>query len=294
MATVMREPSRGRREALLRTAVEEGIRKFDTAPIYGLGEADRDLASLIRATDDVLHVTTKFGRTLSTRARAIAPFQRPLRALLKNSSRVRRAARSGAGGVETPPAPTVSEVRSHAERYCELFGIERLDELLTHDIPWDKNWVELMSELAEDSSTIPVERLGASGSGTLLASYPKAILSRMAVVQTPLADDHVATGPQRHVLFGVLSELARRTRSGASPSARYLSDLADAQPGHNSAFPLLLAVGLRAFPSAEIVVGTSSSDHLRGLLSGATKWLEQGDLDWNLMIEVTSNSENCE
>jgi D-threo-aldose 1-dehydrogenase len=48
------------RRRLLETAVEQGFRHFDTAPYYGFGFAERDLASLLKRQPD-LRVTTKVG-----------------------------------------------------------------------------------------------------------------------------------------------------------------------------------------------------------------------------------------
>jgi D-threo-aldose 1-dehydrogenase len=48
------------RRRLLETAVEQGFRHFDTAPYYGFGFAERDLAPLLKRQPD-LRVTTKVG-----------------------------------------------------------------------------------------------------------------------------------------------------------------------------------------------------------------------------------------
>ncbi|GAA4043562.1 aldo/keto reductase family protein [Parerythrobacter jejuensis] len=49
-----------RREALLEEAVAQGFTHFDTAPYYGFGHAERDLAPVLRRHPDVT-VTTKVG-----------------------------------------------------------------------------------------------------------------------------------------------------------------------------------------------------------------------------------------
>lgn len=50
----------GKRRRLLEAAVEHGFRYFDTAPYYGFGLAERDLAPVLRAHPDV-GVTSKVG-----------------------------------------------------------------------------------------------------------------------------------------------------------------------------------------------------------------------------------------
>jgi D-threo-aldose 1-dehydrogenase len=52
--------SRQTRRRLLETAVEQGFIHFDTAPYYGFGLAERDLAPLLKTQPD-LRVTTKVG-----------------------------------------------------------------------------------------------------------------------------------------------------------------------------------------------------------------------------------------
>lgn len=49
-----------RRRTLLETAVAAGFTHFDTAPYYGFGTAERDLASVLKAHPDVT-ITTKVG-----------------------------------------------------------------------------------------------------------------------------------------------------------------------------------------------------------------------------------------
>src|SRR5207248_223210 len=46
---------------LLETAFDVGIRHFDTAPSYGLGEGESALGSAFRSRRDQITITTKFG-----------------------------------------------------------------------------------------------------------------------------------------------------------------------------------------------------------------------------------------
>ena len=51
---------RANRMALLEEAIAQGFTHFDTAPYYGFGHAERDLAPVLRRHPDV-GVTTKVG-----------------------------------------------------------------------------------------------------------------------------------------------------------------------------------------------------------------------------------------
>jgi aryl-alcohol dehydrogenase-like predicted oxidoreductase len=64
----------GGRLKLLETAFEEGIRHFDTAPLYGQGEAESLLARFLGSKRDAITITTKFG----LRPRPIPAVVRPL------------------------------------------------------------------------------------------------------------------------------------------------------------------------------------------------------------------------
>jgi aryl-alcohol dehydrogenase-like predicted oxidoreductase len=52
-----------RRLRLLETAYAHGIRHFDTAPLYGQGEAESLLGQFSRGKRDSITITTKFGLT---------------------------------------------------------------------------------------------------------------------------------------------------------------------------------------------------------------------------------------
>jgi D-threo-aldose 1-dehydrogenase len=59
-ASLFNVGTRKRRAALLSAAIDAGFTHFDTAPYYGFGMAERDLAPLLRAHPQ-LTLTTKFG-----------------------------------------------------------------------------------------------------------------------------------------------------------------------------------------------------------------------------------------
>jgi hypothetical protein len=78
----------GGRLKLLETAFEEGIRHFDTAPLYGQGEAESLLARFLGSKRDAITITTKFGlrpRPIPAVVRPLIPLARAVNRRVVNS-----------------------------------------------------------------------------------------------------------------------------------------------------------------------------------------------------------------
>lgn len=76
-------PTVRQRQAILRRAYEIGIRHFDVAPIYGLGRAESELASIIGSCRSDITVTSKVGLYLTPFASALGYCQQAPRAILR-------------------------------------------------------------------------------------------------------------------------------------------------------------------------------------------------------------------
>lgn len=92
---------------LLDTAFDHGIRHFDTAPLYGQGEAESLLSRFIRSRRNAITITTKFG----LRPRPIPAVMRPLIPLARAVNRRavipvhRRLSQAGPQSPSTRPEP---------------------------------------------------------------------------------------------------------------------------------------------------------------------------------------------
>ncbi len=75
------EPTAAGRMRLLDAAHGSGIRHFDTAPMYGLGLAEREIGRFARGRRGEIVIATKFGIAPTLAARGIAPLQAPVRRL---------------------------------------------------------------------------------------------------------------------------------------------------------------------------------------------------------------------
>jgi D-threo-aldose 1-dehydrogenase len=97
-AGLFRLAAREDRAAVLRAALSGGIRHFDSAPMYGLGRTETELAPLLRPHRHDLTITTKFGIEVSALGRMFGRVQGPIRmALASRRSLQRKALESGAG-----------------------------------------------------------------------------------------------------------------------------------------------------------------------------------------------------
>ena len=89
---LLRIGSARERQNVLAAAVANGITHFDTAPIYGFGEAERSIGRFLRRERSRLTVATKFGLTPSPLAMRLAPLQRLARRAIAKFPALRRAA----------------------------------------------------------------------------------------------------------------------------------------------------------------------------------------------------------
>jgi len=74
---------------LLRSALEEGVRFFDTSNIYGQGESERMIAEILGQRDDCV-VCSKAGKYLNWKKRLVLPLKGALRGLAQRSAQARK------------------------------------------------------------------------------------------------------------------------------------------------------------------------------------------------------------
>jgi len=121
-------------EATLETAVEAGVTLFDTADIYGQGDSERTLRTLVARHPGRLFVVTKIGFVYSRLAGALR-FAKPLlRAALRPKPTTRKAvlqARARAMSQNFSP----QYLREAVDRSRRRLGVDRLDALMLHNPP---------------------------------------------------------------------------------------------------------------------------------------------------------------
>lgn len=87
--------------ALVKLALDHGVRFFDTSNIYGQGDSERVLGDVLGQRDDCI-VCSKAGKHLSLKMQALAPFKSVLRTVARRSDQARR----GVAAARARPMPT--------------------------------------------------------------------------------------------------------------------------------------------------------------------------------------------
>jgi D-threo-aldose 1-dehydrogenase len=129
---LLRVPRRQRQNTLA-AALASGITHFDTAPIYGLGESERELGQFLRGRRAQLTLTTKFGLQVAPNAARFAGLQRVARAVIALAPGLRRAVARRSSGLYAAPSFTVDSVRASLERSLQALGTDHVDLFLAHE-----------------------------------------------------------------------------------------------------------------------------------------------------------------
>lgn len=132
-ASLMRLPSRRRRQALLGEAFEQGIRHFDVARMYGLGAAEGELGRFARGRREEIAIATKFGIAPNGKVGRLAPLQAPARALLARFPALRARVKRNDAALHTPRYYDAASACASLEKSLRELGTDYVDVLLVHD-----------------------------------------------------------------------------------------------------------------------------------------------------------------
>ena len=151
--------------ALVEAAFDAGIRHFDTAPSYGLGQAEQVLGEALAARRDRATITTKYGippprnRNLVALARQLAlPIVKRLPGV---KARLSRAARNLAGRARFSP----DELRLSVDASLAALRTDYIDILLLHEATVDDLSDELLAALDQIVKQGKVRTFGIGSEG---------------------------------------------------------------------------------------------------------------------------------
>lgn len=147
---LLRIGSARHRQGVLAAALDNGITHFDTAPIYGFGEAERSLGRFLQGHRSRVTLTTKFGLQPSRLAAQLAPLQRAGRRMVQLFPALRRAAVRNSGALYSPPTFSVAAVRRSLEESLRALRTDHVDFFLAHQASGEALPAEDVIELLED------------------------------------------------------------------------------------------------------------------------------------------------
>jgi hypothetical protein len=272
--------SRRRSLNLLEAAFDAGIRHFDTAPTYGLGEAEEVVGAFLRRHPEAT-VTTKFGRP-PVRGGTTLNFARTiLSPIVSHLPRVKAALLRKVSAVSTAtPAPasarySVASMLASLDASRRRLGREQVDLFLLHEAaPADVD-SELRDALDEQV------RLGSVGAWGLGSAFQK--LGAAARGFRVLQFEWSARAPHPPMKPEVFVSTHGTVR-GALP---WLEELVETEPvlgrwlrdrteGPASWPRLLVGAALAANPDGLVLFSSKRKEHIRSLASTSDRDLELG------------------
>lgn len=156
--------------AMLEAAFDAGIRHFDTAPMYGFGEAESCLGDFLRAHPGQVTVTTKYGippektRPHIRLARSVArPILQAFPGLKQRVAGV-AAATSGPAHEEHKATFTADQAKASLDRSLAALKTDRIDVWLLHEVTADELRDDNLLRLLEDS--VKAGTIGTFGVGS--------------------------------------------------------------------------------------------------------------------------------
>lgn len=239
---------------LLRIALDEGIRFFDTSNIYGQGDSERCLGEIIGNRTDCI-VCTKGGKYLPFPKRLLVPAKNALRGLVRRSG----SARSGIMRARARPMPVRWDAPflAHAiDASLKRLRRERIDIYLLHSAPSET--LQRGEAIGALDSARSAGKIGLLGVSVDDMSAAKAALDddRIAVIQVPL---HPGKSDYRIIL-------ERASEQGVAVIAREILGGTTAISGANNpaSFAEQRIAAVVGDPLVTIaLLGTTNENHLR-------------------------------
>lgn len=175
-------PAEGR--ALVRKALDEGVRFFDTSNIYGQGDSERLLAEALAGREDAV-IVSKAGKYLAWHRRMLVPLKGVLRASTRRSTN----AKEKVATVRAKPMPTRWDAQfltRSLEGSLRRLRRERIDVFLLHspsvDVIRAGDAVSAL-ELARAAGKVGIVGVSVDDTETALACLAD---ERVRVLQVPL------------------------------------------------------------------------------------------------------------
>lgn len=264
--------SRWRSERLVHCALDLGIRRFDVAPSYGLGTAERTLGQALgsRRHDAGIEITSKFGIRPPSFGAIKAWVREPYRAFrewsLQGSSSTKLIGASIAAGV-----PLGTNIRfdlmprKALHRSLRALGVEQLDTFLTHELVYPELQEDVIAEMMELKAIGAVKRVGFSGELAAVLSMLAACKTTDQVDVAQVSILELSRLPDMpEVRAFNLSRIANRILEDSELS-QSVANVAG-QKNLGAALAATLAWACSTYPSSNFIINASSSTRLQALV----------------------------
>jgi aryl-alcohol dehydrogenase-like predicted oxidoreductase len=273
-----------RSRRLVHCALDLGIRRFDVAPSYGLGTAERTLAGALgaRRNDPEIEITTKYGIAAPRLGGLAAWLREPYRFL---RSRLPQPQSGGSATIGrdriSAPAFTGTAIGA-AEASLKALGVDRIGAFLSHE----RLSNELAERYADDMRELlrrgRVAHVGCSGEIANVTEMLAKSRGLASIAQVSVRDHGTIDGKLELRLFN-LGSFARELVRAGGPGTSMLRDLADAVPRRFGLDPVgatlagVLAWVGQQLPQAICIVNASTDARLAAVVTASA---ERTVADW--------------
>jgi len=275
--TLFRLHSSRERQRLLDAAYDLGIRHFDTARSYGLGDAEREVGRFAARHREDVTVATKFGIRLSRTGSLLKPLQTAARRVVGMFPGVRKHLRRRQLPIIAPRSFDLATANNSLQTSLRKLAVERIDILFLHEpdtqTPIDLALTDWLAQSRDDGV---IRAWGLSGPLTAITAVREQHPALAAVMQyasdavaramgpAPPAGPRLTYSPFANALGPILTTLAHSTP--AANDWRCRLDL----PAAKGAVAELLLADCCAEPNRDpVVFSTTSVCHLESLARAA-------------------------
>ena len=291
--TLFRLHSSRERQRLLDAAFDLGIRHFDTARSYGLGDAEREVARFLARHRGDVTVATKFGMRVSGTGRLLKPLQTAARRVVGMFPGLRKQLRKRPLPIVAPRCFDLPSAKDSLQTSLRELAIDRIDILFLHE-PDDRSLIDpgLVAWLDEARAAGLIRAWGLSGPLPAILAVSHRSPSLGAVMQyacdainrarlpQPPAGPRLSYSPFANALDPILETLAAsgpaaaewRTRIGLPITKGAVAELlladACAEPDRH---PVVFSTTRVAH--LESLVRAAYDPHMHGRVAEFRRWI---------------------
>jgi len=264
------------RQRLLEAAFEAGIRHFDTARSYGLGDAEREVGEFARRHRDEVTIGTKFGIQISRTGRLFRPVQQIARRVLGLLPSMRKRIIRRSSNLVAPHSFDAPTARASLETSLRILDIPCIDILFLHEPTTNSRLTEDLAEfLMSAKARGEIRTWGLSGplpdilpvASDWPALAPVLQYECTALLRSCLP--HVDGAQLTFAPFSsALDQISGILAQSPSAAVAWKRDI-DLPTDHSALACLLLAEAIHPPTDHPVVFSTTRVDHLQRLVEAA-------------------------